>query len=554
MDLQSVSEQLTAALQNLKSPSAPIEKVAITTLFNTSTREALLQIATRTGTPGQLRPQANGSALLLLQNLELKIPNFEQKTGVKLPLEYLSVELEKSGSELFLQLLKPKPAVSPLPEGPPTLIAQLLKDIVTKVSPTLSTSSLRDTITARVELPGLEALLKPSLPSAVGPLSSSPSDDAQLPILNERTFSSPKILKALIKAFASSPAEHTGPEKHPVQILKELLTTPKLSSHVTAGREGEVRSQPKIDQIAPPQKQVEQKLVEQTQQTLVKLFTALSNGQPVLGNQIAPLINDLSQLLPQLQKFFPHIERFLTDSTSTITPQNDGVEILKKLLSLSNNDQELSLSEQRSLRTAIRSILSQLSESSENESPRSRRGSVAASGDSAEKQLSGLDSKSHEREKTKGILENFIQGQEALGRINPLMQQLGEPMFLLIPGFLQGFLQHLEVGIFPKNIPDEKNRGGSHSHGYQRVTAKFSFPSLGYVEVNLAYSTDHVLLSFSSEHEAVAEFIDEHLHLLKKPLQDLLFTRTDLVSRVTTPHRNTRPEWLVELLAVKAIA
>lgn len=152
------------------------------------------------------------------------------------------------------------------------------------------------------------------------------------------------------------------------------------------------------------------------------------------------------------------------------------------------------------------------------------------------------------------MIENLLQGQEAIRRISPLLAQVGEPMFFLIPGLLQGMLQNIEFTFHKPTVDSDSNKD-KNRESYQRLTTVVTFPYLGKIKADIAYRLDHVLISLSTDSEKIADFLDQHIHLLKSGLNKLGFNRADLITRRDMHLECDRqPTWIRDAIRVKAIA
>lgn len=157
-----------------------------------------------------------------------------------------------------------------------------------------------------------------------------------------------------------------------------------------------------------------------------------------------------------------------------------------------------------------------------------------------------------ELQRSIGLLENFVQGQEALNRANPLMQSAGEPIFILLPALFEGLLSSLELSIRPRETGDKK-KSGQGSEGYERFNFSLTFPNIGKIRVDAAYRSNEVLMSFTLENEEIVDFLDAYLPKLERKLLERGYESAQLIARLGQP-RASRPKWVNELQRRSIIA
>ena len=527
-----------------------VSNVPVNSALTQEVREALLQLLTQGPQSATLVKPENSDPLLLLKDLSLKLPSNAQlpESGD------VKVQVKSEGSALFLQfiqtqvaLIKPgaeSQTMLPQPTQFQNLVENLFKEILTNTAKPITLESLREAL-LQTKPDAIQQPLLPLLNQLKTEIAPETLKELTSTVLTKSVFQSPEKLEAVLKLALAG--KETG---QPVETFSKLLES--LSSSLQQGQSSPSKGTSQTIDLRPTsnssqtgQNTPQESLIKTTLTLLQTINSNLTTDSGTSGN-LAPLFKQFAPLLPQLERFFPHV-------TKSLGTSNEGLGILKELASRASQEGSLSLSQVE--RIALRSAVGQLT------TALTSQGTNGEQSQAIERQIQFFQSRFDEvgtqnqqgKEKLRGMLENFVQGQEALRRLNPLMQQVGEPIFLLIPGFLQNFLQHLEVSVFPKTDATGEKGAGSGA-GYQRVSAHFDFPSIGNVQVDIAYSSSHILLSLASPSEDVAEFIDTNLHLLKEPLTKLGFSRTELISRVSTSAEPNRPKWIEEVLGVKAIA
>ncbi len=134
-------------------------------------------------------------------------------------------------------------------------------------------------------------------------------------------------------------------------------------------------------------------------------------------------------------------------------------------------------------------------------------------------------------------LEQLAQAQETLSQLAPIMHALGEPAFILFPMLFRGFLLNTEIRVDPdqkkrqqggnKESEEEGKGTGEGTQAFQRFHISVPLPSMGAIEVDVAYSEEHLIARFIVEQEDVSEFLDTQLELLRAELGSSNFKELD---------------------------
>ncbi|MDD2942706.1 MAG: hypothetical protein PHC51_07055 [bacterium] len=156
-------------------------------------------------------------------------------------------------------------------------------------------------------------------------------------------------------------------------------------------------------------------------------------------------------------------------------------------------------------------------------------------------------------------LNQLASSQEALARLNPVMQAIGEPAFILFPFAIHGLLTHSEIVIDPeqrgKNKPDSENKkGGQGGDGqmFHRVTINVPLPNLGNVFVDVAHRDKEILVALTVEDPELGGFLLEQLELLSGELRAKGFEKAELSARVGKVE-STPPQWTSSLQPATSI-
>ncbi len=523
-------------LQPVSAKEAVLQDI-LTKLGDQTTLEATV-LKTVLGSKLELTDNPIAKILLQLgdniggQTLEVSSPQ-ALPIGAKLLLSIIQNEESTAVFELLKVLSSPQGTAqgnhtsplnsSILNETTKNLLQNLFEQIFKEATPELTLDSLRQLISS-------ESIVKNSIAKNTAPkvegdeslikkLFNSPKSDGT--VLKESHFKSTEKLVSFLKEFASqqvkpeSAATPPTPEKVKIdspfsKLIQEIKT---LQSELATSS-----TQPQLSQALP---------IIQSLESL--LHPSLNQANSPFEELQGATKNALLKFLPELKEALLNLVKGKTTSgTSQHASISKQLTTLQDLLNRALN--EVGLEKQEHTGSQAQNIQSGKTATTESKNGR--------------KQTDPLK-----------MLENFIQGQDALRRLNPLMSQIGEPMFLLIPGFLQGLMQNLEIRYFGSPELDGEGKKNGSGGGYHRMALAYTFPNLGKVRIDSAHRGKHLLLSFSSENEAVVDFIDEHLYRLRKPLYELGFTSQEFMTRKALPdQKSIRPQWLDELTGTERIA
>lgn len=176
-------------------------------------------------------------------------------------------------------------------------------------------------------------------------------------------------------------------------------------------------------------------------------------------------------------------------------------------------------------------------------------------------------------------IETLIRGQEALSYLNPVMQALGEPTFILFPAVIHGMMIRIELLLYPNVDPDaqkgskekgrqkskkdadgeqensadgEKRRKDAEKRAYRRLKLALSMPSLGRVGIDFAHTLEEALLAVSAPNSDAALQIMNALPELQLTFAGLGFKTIDFDVR-SEQAADLQPAWLQDLLRINAI-
>ena len=170
-----------------------------------------------------------------------------------------------------------------------------------------------------------------------------------------------------------------------------------------------------------------------------------------------------------------------------------------------------------------------------------------------------LDQKSIEQLlRLAGQLDRLADAEEALHRVNPLLQALGEPAMILFPFLFQGLLAHSDI-TYQKPTKRKKQGGKSSkeesSDNFQRIKLNAPLPTFGDVGVDVLLNDGEILVKLKVSDAAASEFIASKFSELEKELTGLGFKQTTLSSG-KIELEEALPEWSMNLegFATKIIA
>ncbi|MCI5066047.1 hypothetical protein MRY87_10010, partial [bacterium] len=535
----------------------------------------LLQRAAGEEIPAVLSRDAYGNATISLAGHSMPLSS-EALTAIEHSLQRtlprntkvpLSVRLLPTSNGLSFEIsvgksLQPGslffPLSSSVPTSPPSLVPHLFQELL-RATPHLSLPALRSSLTAQGGLPSSAApspVYVPVTSSNSAPPLATNSPFTQLAkqlLVTEEIFRSPKQLAELLQRAASPSPTPRGPQKTEIpptntartrsssieQLLQKAMIS--LEKMISTGTERGTSISPRPSPTLPlPSNHTPHQRTTESESTPPEHL-------PTISRELTPLLHTLREVHTILSHF----------PSSTLPKENDPsfplpsstFSFLEKTLRLFANEHTLrSLIEQRapssslqalakdlkSLRTQLQNALANPKESTQ--SPAEANALAASNGEQLSAPEPQAPKPPHLTEadlkRLAGMAENFVQGQESLRRLNPLMQQIGEPIFLLLPGLLQGFLSRLEVSMSPLGRKQSHQKTKSKKD-FDRIRSTFTFPNIGAIQVNASFSDTHLLLSLTSEDEEITELLDAQLHRLHRRLRTLGFHRLELITRTT---------------------
>lgn len=146
-------------------------------------------------------------------------------------------------------------------------------------------------------------------------------------------------------------------------------------------------------------------------------------------------------------------------------------------------------------------------------------------------------------------LEGVAQAQQALRQINPVMQAMGEPIFLIFPALMQGLLSSAQVTVRERRAIDEESEEGQRKGAgdpFTRVAVSLNLPSIGAVEIDLAHRKSEVLLALTTSSEEATKCILETMPKLERAFRALGYDKPKM-SAVTGDPKPAVPQWYIEL-------
>lgn len=317
--------------------------------------------------------------------------------------------------------------------------------------------------------------------------------------------------------------------------------------------------------------------------SVLKNLQDLANPREVLSQLLAAARGDLalplkdsaillrnffSNLFPQSQN---QLLYSLQEKLLNLLEQggNDNLFVARNLSSLidtlSKSTSQLSLGSETE-RTLIREVLKDLLRAQQQPAQAKSELQLAAQRLATELPAAAKDSHSTER-----LLEPIIQQlatrldqlaatQETLRQLNPIMQALGEPAFILLPFIFQGLLTHSEISIERKEPLPKKNSKKEQSNSedksggevsldpWQRVQVSVPLPAMGLIHVDVAHRKNELLARFTTEDANVAAFLHEQLEHLAIILRELGYDQAQLIAAVGESPESA-PAWIEGLTA-----
>lgn len=145
-------------------------------------------------------------------------------------------------------------------------------------------------------------------------------------------------------------------------------------------------------------------------------------------------------------------------------------------------------------------------------------------------------------------LESLLSAQDTLNQLNPVMDAIGEPILILFPMLTAGMLSKMKLSAeHPKVDPEEqkKNQGRS-GNDLTRLRFSLELPSIGPVEINLAYGKGELFASFTFEDNEIANFAKAELPKLSSRFNALGFPSVTLMAS-SGRLKDVTPNWVRDL-------
>ncbi len=450
--------------------------------------------------------------------------------------QVLKLIVQQSGPPIVLQ------RVSPANEHGP-LIKSFLQNILNATTPEVKLSDLG-------KLSSLGALPLPQLLSS----SSSPSSpqlqqngfvkalgqllENEL-LLTQEKLQSPNKLSAFLTRFVEGNSLETLRQaKESLEVLAQSKESPPPPTHLPNTLQKGIAEL--LQALTPNSNgQVPLPTLQSVGLTLTLQLSSLAQEQgfPQLSEQLALLgtrhaslespSNVVTNTLKAFQQLFQHLGTHGTGSSSP-----NALSLAGELDVLLQTAKDLP-----TLRQSLERFLQHLSTQ-----------------DSSQAAKSLPSDRLKQVQKAMQSVDQFLQGQEALKQMNPLMNALGEPVFILLPALMQGLIQNWEMSISPQQVdPDEAGKERGKRESYERVHIYAELPAIGAVQIDIAHRTQEVLLSLTFTNEDVTEFVDSYLPQLERQLVSSGYTKAQLITRTGTPQR-TQPEWCEVLRSKEVVA
>lgn len=173
------------------------------------------------------------------------------------------------------------------------------------------------------------------------------------------------------------------------------------------------------------------------------------------------------------------------------------------------------------------------------------------------KQLpAGRDSSTREKSiKALRELEALVKGQEALLTMAPIIDAAGDPIFVLFPLLLEGFLAKVELTYYGKkdSIADEKTKERQKQKNFTQTSITLALPSLGPVAVHFSYTSEEVLCELQFEQQTIADFIAVRIPKLEAAFARAGYKEFSCAVSVG-PVESQAPEWSKRFMRPGVIA
>jgi hypothetical protein len=147
-----------------------------------------------------------------------------------------------------------------------------------------------------------------------------------------------------------------------------------------------------------------------------------------------------------------------------------------------------------------------------------------------------------------GHLDRIADAEEALNKMNPLLQALGEPAMILFPFLFQGLLSHTEVSVqrpLKKHTGEKKGSGNKENESFQRIKVKVPLQSFGSVGVDVLLNDKELMVRLNIENPEGTNFLSSRFGELQKELAQLGFENAHLSCGVDESEH--LPDWSINL-------
>jgi len=148
-------------------------------------------------------------------------------------------------------------------------------------------------------------------------------------------------------------------------------------------------------------------------------------------------------------------------------------------------------------------------------------------------------------------LESIGQTQELLQRLNSFMQQLQEPIMVLLPAALRDMFWMWQLRF--DSVYENQDRDPGSGKKYHRFTLQLTLPSIGSIEVRCAHSGEEALVNLKFEDQERAEFADQLSHHLKILFQEIGINQSLVINRVGATG-SINPVWLDSIAGTSLVA
>jgi hypothetical protein len=141
-------------------------------------------------------------------------------------------------------------------------------------------------------------------------------------------------------------------------------------------------------------------------------------------------------------------------------------------------------------------------------------------------------------------LAALVKGQEALLSMAPLIEAAGDPIFLLFPAILEGFLSKIEMTYYGEqeavDTEDKREKGGRK--GFKSTELALELPGLGPVSVSFSQDGKEVLCTLQFEEKTVADFVAVRVPKLEAAFSRAGFSEFNCAVTVGKVE-SVAPEW-----------